>query len=64
MVRGNLIVLVDSLGENDQRISNEEVGNMIRQQLVYAVIQKSRLDVFVKGHVIVVVFGPVRWIRR
>lgn len=55
----DFVVLIHSLAENDQRISDEQMGDMVRQELIYAVVYQALLDVFIERHVVVVVFWPI-----
>ena len=47
MIRGFLILLVEQLLVNDDRIADEEVGNVVGQQRVYALLSQGIADLLV-----------------
>lgn len=59
MVGFDLIVLIQRLGKDDQRIPDEQMRNMVRQPIVDPSVHQLLLELGVKGGVDVVVLGSV-----
>lgn len=59
VIRRDAVVLVDRLGEDDERIPNEQMRDVIGQQVIDAAIDERLLDLGVDRHVVVVVLGPI-----
>ena len=60
VVRTLLVVLAHGLLKDDDRVADEQVGKVSRQQRVHAALDEAVPDLGVDGHVVVVVLWPVR----
>lgn len=62
MIHRLLIILIQQLLEDNKWVTNEKMGNMACQKIIYIVISQLLIDVFVINKVKIIVLGLVHGI--